>query len=166
MRIFLIGFMTAGKTTLGRQVAALLDWPFVDLDQRLEEREGRTIAEIFTADGEEAFRLIERQTLESLTESAADMVVACGGGLPCFFDNMDRLNQLGQTVYLRLEVEDLLQRIRHERTDRPLVRDLTTVELETFVRDLLQQREPYYLKAQFVLQGAQTPQNIIDQLSL
>ena len=80
MRIFLIGFMAAGKTTLGLELAAHLDWPFLDLDQLLEEREGRSIAEIFADDGEAPFRIAERETLESLTEMEGDAVIACGGG--------------------------------------------------------------------------------------
>ncbi len=164
MRIFLMGFMTAGKTTLGRELATFLEWPFVDLDERLETQEGRSIAEIFATEGEARFRQLERQTLESLTEQEGSAIVACGGGLPCFGDNLARMKELGKTVYLRLPVPELLHRIRRDRADRPLVRDLSLAELETFVRDLLQQREPYYLQADSVLQGPATVPKIVGLL--
>ena len=155
MIVFLIGFMTAGKTTLGKSLAQALDWPFVDLDVLLEEREGRTITEIFEQAGEAYFRAQERISLESLTEHEGPLIAACGGGLPCFGDNMERLNELGTTLYFHLPSEELIRRIRKDRADRPLVKSLSTEELKTFVNDLLAKREPYYLQAQFVLEPDQ-----------
>ncbi|MFK7920819.1 MAG: shikimate kinase [Bacteroidia bacterium] len=152
MRIYLIGFMTAGKTTLGRAYAEKLGWTFVDIDDQLVEREGKTIAEIFAEDGEEHFRLVERETLEATANQYREKVIfATGGGLPCFYDNVERLNQLGQTVYLSLPPEELLRRIRKDRADRPLVRDKTPAELAGFVNDLLAKRQQYYRQAQHTL---------------
>lgn len=158
MRIYLIGFMTAGKTTLGRAYAEAKGWAFVDIDEALVEREGKTIAEIFAEDGEEHFRLVERETLEATANQYREKVIfATGGGLPCFYDNVERLNQLGRTVYLALPPEELLRRIRKDRADRPLVRDKTPEELEDFVNDLLAERQQYYQQAQHTLtQSEQT----------
>ncbi|MEM6343675.1 MAG: shikimate kinase [Bacteroidota bacterium] len=152
MRIYLIGFMTAGKTTLGRAYAEKSGWTFVDIDEALIQREGKSIAEIFAEDGEEYFRLVERETLEATASQYPNKVVfATGGGLACFFDNIQRINHLGKSVYLQLPPEELLRRIRKDRADRPLVRDKTPEELEGFVRELLAQRQAFYQQAHHTL---------------
>jgi len=156
MRLYLIGFMTAGKTTLGRAYAEKMGWDFVDIDEALIAREGKSIAAIFAEDGEEHFRLVERETLEATASQYREKVVfATGGGLPCFYDNVERLNQLGSTIYLQLPPEELLRRIRKDRADRPLVKDKTPAELEGFVKELLSKRQHYYQQAHHTLNQEQ-----------
>ncbi len=165
MRIYLIGFMTAGKTTLGRAYAEKLGWTFVDIDEALIEREGKSIAEIFAEDGEEHFRLVERETLEATaTQYREKVVFATGGGLPCFYDNIERIKQLGKSVYLQLPPEELLRRIRKDRADRPLVRDKTPEELEDFVRNLLAHRQQFYQQAHHILSQEQQTIEALQEL--
>lgn len=156
MRIYLIGFMTAGKTTLGRQLAEDLGWNFVDLDEVIISREDKDISSIFAEEGEDYFRLVEREALEaSATKHRENVVFATGGGLPCFFDNMDRLQELGTSIYLQLPASELLRRIRKDRADRPLVRDKSPEELENFVKQLLAKRQDFYERANHILRPEQ-----------
>ncbi|MEL7529984.1 MAG: shikimate kinase [Bacteroidota bacterium] len=165
MRIYLIGFMTAGKTTLGRAFTEQSGWTFVDIDEALIEREGKSIAEIFAEDGEEHFRLVEREALEATASQYREKVVfATGGGLPCFYDNIERINQLGTSVYLQLPAEELLRRIRKDRADRPLVRDKTAEELESFVRNLLAKRQAFYQQAHHTLTQSQQTKEALEAL--
>ncbi|MEL6592032.1 MAG: shikimate kinase [Bacteroidota bacterium] len=160
MRIYLIGFMTAGKTTLGRQLAADIGWDFIDLDEVIISREGKDIASIFAEEGEDYFRLVEREALEaSATTHRSKVIFATGGGLPCFFDNMDRLQELGTSIYLQLPANELLRRIRKDRADRPLVRDKSPEELEDFVKQLLAKRQAFYERANHILRPEQ--QNLV-----
>ena len=112
MKIFLIGFMASGKTTIGREVARRTGWAFVDLDERIERREGRSVSAIFAERGEEAFRRMERECLEEACRADHNIIVATGGGVPCFFDNMERMNRAGITVYLKFPPAALKLRIQ------------------------------------------------------
>jgi len=148
--IFLIGFMCCGKTTTGKALAAALNYDFADTDNLIEERYGKTIAEIFTAEGEEKFRQYEREVLRDLLHRE-NLVVACGGGLPCFFDNMERMNACGATIYLKADAELLAQRIEKENnTHRPLLEGKTGLALRQHIESLLLEREKYYRLAQVV----------------
>ncbi len=102
MILFLVGYMGCGKSTIGRTVAHRLGVRFVDMDRRIEEAAGRTVAEIFAAEGEASFRAMERKFIEGLEGAGEDMVVATGGGAPCHGDNMDLMNRLGVTVYFKM----------------------------------------------------------------
>ena len=117
---FLIGYMGSGKTTLGRAVAARTGIRFIDLDDYIEEREGCSIKEIFASRGEDAFRAIERDALQEVSRMA-DTLVACGGGTPCFGDNMDLLNRCGLTVYLDAEDAPFMERVKSETGCTPVL---------------------------------------------
>jgi len=148
--IFLIGFMGCGKTTLGKQLAASLDYDFVDTDELIEKRFDTTISEIFLTEREEKFRQYERDILHDLLH-CEKLVVACGGGLPCFFDNMERMNACGTTIYLQAEVELLAQRIEKENNlHRPLLEGKTGLALKLHIESLLAVREKYYQQAHFI----------------
>jgi shikimate kinase len=148
--VFLIGFMACGKTTIGKQLAAMWEYDFADTDELIEERYGKTIAEIFAAEGEKKFRQYEREVLHSLLQRKK-LVVACGGGLPCFFDNMQQMNDCGATVYLKTETELLAQRIEKENNrQRPLLEGKTGLALRHHIELLLSAREKYYLQAQII----------------
>jgi shikimate kinase len=150
--IFLIGFMCCGKTTLGKQLVATLHRDFADTDNLIEEQCGKTIAEIFATEGEEKFRQYEREVLHNLLH-CENLVVACGGGLPCFFDNMERMNACGTTIYLKAEVALLAQRAAQENNHRrPLLEGKTGLELHRHIEALLAEREKYYLQAMKIAQ--------------
>lgn len=156
MLVFLIGFMGAGKTTLGTHYTRVHGGRFIDLDDWLVAQAGMSISDIFAKEGEAGFRRRERQALESL-EAFRDTatLVACGGGTPCFGDNMKWMRQHGQTVYLSLSPATLHQRLKHEQAQRPLIRDLSHNQLRTFVEELLEKRNPYYQQASIILNEGQ-----------
>ena len=152
MIIFLVGFMGSGKSTVGRQLSGRLGYSFIDMDQRLEAEHGMTINEIFEKLGEKAFREMENHLLEEMF-SLQDTVISTGGGLPCTGNNMDLINEKGVSIYLRMEPEALLHRLSRGKRRRPLIRDLSREELETFIREKLREREPVYLKAHHIISG-------------
>ena len=143
---FLIGYMGSGKTTLGRAVASRTGISFIDLDDFIEKREGCTVKEIFARRGEDAFRAIEREALAEVSRRP-DTLVACGGGTPCFGDNMELLNRCGLTVYLDAPHASLLSRLKEGRAKRPLIASLSDEELDSFIISQMQWREPFYSRA-------------------
>ncbi|HYH55934.1 MAG TPA: shikimate kinase [Anseongella sp.] len=151
VRIFLIGYMGAGKTTLGRPLAGRLDIPFVDLDQVIEEGEDKSITGLFEELGEETFREKERDYLQN-GKFPPDFVMATGGGAPCFFDNMAWMNREGLTVYLRADPREIARRLEHEREKRPLLRAVKKEELPLVIAERVMKREEYYLQAHIVLE--------------
>lgn len=149
-RIILIGYMGAGKTTVGRALAKELGLSFYDLDWYIENRRRKKIPQIFSEQGEEGFRQIEYNMLHEVAEFE-DVVLSCGGGTPCFFDNMDYMNQQAQVVYLRCEPEVLQAHLAMSRTERPLLKGKSETELIDFIREQLATRETYYNKARYQL---------------
>ena len=142
--------MGAGKTTMGRALAKELGLQFYDLDWYIENRRRKKVAQIFEEQGEEGFRLIERNMLHEVAEFE-DVVISCGGGTPCFFDNMDYMNQQGQVVYLRCQPEVLHGHLLMGKVERPLLKGKTPEELIAFIRQQLTVREPFYSKARYQL---------------
>ena len=149
-RIVLIGYMGSGKTTVGKALAKEIGLPFYDLDWYIESRMRKKVRQIFAERGEEGFRVIERNMLHEVAEFE-DVVISCGGGTPCFFDNMDYLNQQAQVVFLRCEPEVLKEHLLMGKGDRPLLKGKSAEELIGFIRQQLEYREPYYLKAKYTL---------------
>ena len=149
-RIILIGYMGAGKTTVGKALSKELGIPFYDLDWYIESRRRKTVPQIFAEVGEEGFRQIEYNMLHEVAEFE-DVIISCGGGTPCFFDNIDYMNQQGQVVYLRCEPEVLRGHLLMGKTERPLLKGKSPEELLGFIEQQLQQREPYYTKATYTL---------------
>ena len=150
IRIILIGYMGAGKTTVGKALAKELGVPFYDLDWYIESRMRKTVAQIFAEKGEEGFRKIEHSMLHEIAEFE-DVIVSCGGGTPCFFDNIDYMNQQGPVIYLKADPEVLYKHLVMSKNDRPLLRGKSSEELITFIREQLEKREPFYSKAQYTL---------------
>ena len=150
MRIFLIGFMGSGKTTVGRPLAKALGLRFVDMDHHITDTCHKTVGELFEALGEEGFRELERKTLAEL--SAQDgFVMATGGGAPCFFDNMEVMNRAGSTIYLKVSPEGLAARLRHGCDKRPLLRGRNDEELLEYIRTALAGREKFYTQARITV---------------
>ena len=146
MLIFLVGYMGCGKSTIGRTLAKQLGVRFLDMDTLLEQRCGKSVAEIFTETGETGFRQSEREVLAELT-SEREAIVATGGGAPCFFDNMETMNRAGLTVYFKMSPEKLAGRLEHGKAKRPLLRDKSEEELIGFIRENVAKREKYYMQA-------------------
>ena len=149
-RIVLIGYMGSGKTTVGKALAKEIGLPFYDLDWYIETRMRKKVSQIFAERGEEGFRQIERNMLHEVAEFE-DVVISCGGGTPCFFDNMDYLNQQAQVVYLRCEPEVLRMHLLMGKGDRPLLKGKTPEELVGYIREQLAYREQFYTKARYTL---------------
>ena len=130
IRIFLTGYMGAGKTTLGKAFAREMNVPFIDLDWYIEERFHKSIRELFTERGEASFRELERNMLHEVGEFE-DVVVSTGGGTPCFFDNMEYMNGCGQTVFLDVHPDILFRRLRVAKQQRPILQGKTDEDLRT-----------------------------------
>lgn len=149
-RIIIIGYMGAGKTTVGKALARELGLTFYDLDWYIEGRMRKTVPQIFAEKGEEGFRKIENAMLHEVAEFE-DIVLSCGGGTPCFFDNMEYLNWQGDTVYLKATPDVLYKHLKMGKTERPLLKNKTKEEMYRFIEEQLVQREPYYIKAKNVI---------------
>ncbi len=144
--IVLIGFMGSGKSTLGRRLAHRMNRSFVDLDQYVESKHQLSVSGIFEQFGENQFRLWEREALLEVLQQE-NAILAAGGGTPCFFDNMEQMNQHGLTVYLYLEPAVLLHRLVHTPNIRPAVKGMNREELASFVNQKLEERSPFYEQA-------------------
>ncbi len=161
MVIFLVGFMGCGKSTVARGLAEIAGWDFVDFDRVVCQRAGaEDVAEIFATRGEEEFRRLEREVIESLA-FAENAVVATGGGAPCVGDNMERLMALGTTVYLKMSPLALRDRLLHVRVVRPKIVGKNPEELLDYVTSLLAEREPYYSRARVVVDCDGIPSRVV-----
>ena len=164
---FLIGFMGSGKSTLGRAVKDAGQLPFIDLDDYIVVRAGKPIPTIFDEGGEALFRKLEVEALQSLIMAKPEkMLIACGGGTPCFGENMKLMNEAGQSFYLKTPLESIYQRLLPQKAERPLIRDLSDEELKEFIADLLEKRESYYLQAKFHLDPEQQHPDFIHNILL
>jgi shikimate kinase len=144
MKIFLIGFMGSGKTHWGKLLAAKLRLPFRDLDSVIVEKEGKSVAEIFEAKGEEYFRYQEKQTLEDIVAEEESFILSCGGGTPCFFNNIEFMKKSGKVIWLNTSIDVLKERLSKEQTSRPLIRDIDGHELRKYIIRKLSERRMYY----------------------
>lgn len=149
-RIILLGYMGAGKTTLGKVLARETGLQFFDLDSYIEDRFHKKVPQIFAEEGEERFRDIERRMLHEVAEFE-DVVISCGGGTPCFYDNMDYMNQQGETFFLKAEPHVIQAHLKMGKTVRPLIQGKSSEELDSFIRESLSTREPYYMKAKHTI---------------
>ena len=149
-RIILIGYMGAGKTTVGKALSKAMGLQFYDLDWYIESRMRKTVPQIFAERGEEGFRLIEHNMLHEVAEFE-DVIVSCGGGTPCFFDNMDYMNGQGDVIYLKADPEVLYKHLLMGKTERPLLKNKTPEQLIAFIKEQLEKREPFHTKAKHVL---------------
>ena len=144
--------MGSGKTSIGKKLANLLHFDFFDTDAEIERHVGKTALQIFETDGESFFREKEQSVITELSQKT-NVVVSVGGGSPCFFDNMQRMNQAGLTIYLQATPKMLKQRVIKRKHQRPLLKDIPDEELEPYIARLLQQREPDYQKCQITVEA-------------
>lgn len=148
----MVGYAGSGKSSLAKRLSKALGVGYVDTDTLVEQSVGATVADIFHYEGEEYFRRAERGVLESLVAEGYNGIVATGGGLPTWRDNMERLNGMGTTIYLQRSPEQILSRLSaYGREKRPMFRGKSDEELLQFMREHIAEREPYYAKANVVV---------------
>lgn len=149
-RIILIGYMGSGKTTVGKALSKETGMMFYDLDWYIESRMRKTVAQIFAEKGEEGFRKIEYNMLHEVAEFE-NVIISCGGGTPCFFDNIDYINQQGEVVYLKATPEVLYRHLLMGKVERPLIKNKTSEELIAYITEQVAKREEFYNKARYTL---------------
>jgi len=145
--------MGSGKTTLAKKLAKKLNQPFVDLDIEIESRENLTIDQIFELKGENYFRSLEKEVLNDTVIKEVQFVMSVGGGTPCFFNNMEFINQSGTSIYLKYNAGILTSRLINAKVKRPLIVGLNESELKVFISNKLAERETHYNKSKFVVEG-------------
>jgi len=153
MTFFLIGFMGSGKTHWGKIWALKYGFTFIDLDEIIEKKEGKTIAAIFEINGEDYFREIETRALRSLGK-IENSIIACGGGTPCFNENLQWMNGEGTTIYLSTSPHEILNRVLEEQNKRPLIKTMNQAELLFFIEQKLKERSAFYNAANLILSTA------------
>lgn len=149
-KVILIGYMGSGKTTLGKKLARELKVPFIDSDEQITAKFSKTIPQIFSEEGEKAFRRKESDFIETLM-SESEFVLSTGGGLPCFNSNMEVLNRLGCTIYLKNTSEALAERLMISKNERPLIQGMSKEKMMLFIDENIEKREVYYNQARIIL---------------
>ena len=144
--------MGSGKSTIGRKLAQYLQYSFIDLDRLITNKAGMSIAEYFQKHGEDKFRELERDVLQQ-TDFPPNAIIATGGGVPCYFNNMEWMISEGKVVYLYMEPKALAHRLKYSKTERPLIQGLNPEELVDFISQKLSEREDYYRKAHLIVSG-------------
>ena len=147
--LYLIGFMGVGKTTIGKQIAALNKVVFIDTDSQIEKETSKSVKEIFETDGEIAFRKLETDTIRSINRKA---IIACGGGLPAHNNNIEYLKHKGIVIYLKASTETLIKRLEKNKNKRPLISNLTNEKRLEFIRKILKERERSYKQADYTIE--------------
>lgn len=151
---------------MGRALSASLNLMFIDLDTFLEERYFKSIPQIFAEEGEESFRRKERKVLEEVA-AFDNVIVATGGGAPCFFDNMELMNNSGFCIFLDVEIDSLVTRLLRAKTERPLIKGKSPDELRLFIEGMMQKRRPFYEKARYILKGKDIlPEQVLELVRL
>lgn len=164
MRIYLIGYSYSGKTTLGRQLAKLLNYQFFDTDKAIELKYHTSISTFFSHYGEQAFRIIEKQILLS-TKELDNVVVSTGGGTPCNDANIQFILDSGTAIYLQMSVDEIMQRIATTRRSRPLLKDKTHDEVRQYITAQMKQRLPYYTQAGITIPAFNaTAEQLLEQI--
>lgn len=168
MKLFLTGYMGSGKSRTGIELARQLSLTFVDLDEQIVQMQGKEISEIFDEKGELFFRKLETEVLKDVLEEGGSLVIALGGGTPCYGNNLDLIKQDGnsRTIYLKASVDYLTERLFLEKDSRPVISHLDQKEdLEDFIRKHLFERSYYYLQADHIVNvEGKTPESIAAEI--
>lgn len=151
-RIFLVGYMGSGKTTIGRELSKKLGFEFIDTDIYIENRFHKTINEIFATMGEEKFRQIETNILKEVSDFE-NVIIAAGGGTPCFNNNMEIMKEKGIVIFLNPDLDELTYRLNLVKATRPLIKDKTEAEMRGFIEKMLPARLPFYTQAHITTSG-------------
>ena len=155
-RVFLIGYMGCGKSTIGRYIAKDMGWRFIDMDDYVEKQIGCSISQFFADKGEDEFRKAEAQALKDLA-AEHNAIIATGGGAPCHFDNIAVMRAAGLTIYIKVEPQVLAARLKDAKNQRPLLAGKSDDELLDFISSQLKNREPFYSKAEMSVDGDRLP---------
>ncbi len=161
--VYIIGFMGSGKSTAGKKLAATMGWSFIDLDKKVEERIGKTIPQVFSEFGEDYFRKIETEVLRSMRYQKK-AIISTGGGAPCHSENMEFMLDTGLTVYLRLTPVQLRNRLSAAKGERPLIKNLGSEDLLSFIENKLHVREECYSRAEIQIDGFEIDYNLLNSL--
>ncbi len=156
--------MGSGKSHWAKALSERLNLPSFDLDEQIVNAEGRTVNEIFEQEGEEAFRLKEKDLLHIITESHGSFIMACGGGTPCYFNNIEYMNQSGTTVWLNTPINTIVERLLTDKAARPLLRDLPDSQMKSFITRKFSDRRIYYEQAQIRLDHEPTIEEFIEKV--
>ena len=162
-RIFLVGYMGSGKTTTGKRLSKKYGLDFVDLDHYIESRYFKTVSQLFEEKGEDGFREIERELLREVVDFE-NVIISTGGGTACFFDNMELMNQKGETVYLKASAADLSAYLSAASKERPLLAQKSKEELFDFISGMLKKREPFYSQAKHTVDARDISDELFDSL--
>lgn len=164
MKIYLIGYMGSGKSTVGKLLAELMKLDFIDFDRYLEKEEGKSIENIFDMAGEDKFRDLEHEYLKKLLP-IKNVIVSLGGGTPCFHNNMELINNSGTSVYLEMDADTLVKRLSKAKNKRPLIRGLNETELKYFIGTNLEKRQAVYKQAHVIINSSQeSPEELVEKI--
>lgn len=163
-KIFLIGFMGSGKTTVGKLLSHKMGFEFCDTDDIIVQNEKKSIAEIFKTEGESVFRELEENVIRQLEENKDDLVIATGGGLPCFNDLMDEINESGTTIYLKCNEEVIFDRLKNDTDKRPLLEKGSLTATYQFIRQKLNARAGTYESAHIIVDGNGKPEKVVAEI--
>jgi len=164
VRIFIVGFKSSGKTTFGRELAKRMQMDFIDLDEKIEEKFGMSIPELYKREGEDSFRKEESRILKELAVTD-NIVMSTGGGAACHSGNMSFMEKCGETVYLKADDETLAVRLMKVAHERPVIKGRTREEINDYISEIREKCEHYYMRAKYVLEEKDlSAENLIDQL--
>lgn len=164
MRIFLIGYMGAGKSTVGKIVARKLKMNFIDFDNYIETKEQKTISDIFSTEGEEKFRILEKKYLQDMI-TKDNVVISLGGGTPCFNNNMATIKQNGISIYIEMTSDALVKRLIGSPKKRPLIRKMNETELKSFIEENMKKRSIFYRQSNHIIKyKMQTPEELATEI--
>ncbi len=164
MKIFLIGFMGSGKTHWGKLLAAKLRLSFRDLDTVIVEKENKPVADIFAEKGEEYFRYQEKKMLEEIVAEETSFILSCGGGTPCFFNNIEFMKKNGKVIWLNTSIDVLKERLLKEQKSRPLIREIDDSDLRRYIVRKLSERRMYYQQAVVTVNEVNIPMEVMTRL--
>jgi len=153
MRVFLVGFMASGKSTVGKKLANRLGLPFVDLDALIEEKYNATIRSIIYNEGQDVFREKERDALDFVINEYKSAVISTGGGTPYYFNNMEKMQKSGETIYIEVDIPTLVDRLLNSKKDRPLIWGKSKADLTVYAKELFERRQELYNKAKYKING-------------
>lgn len=157
--------MGCGKTHWGKLLSQKLNVPFFDLDEKIVEQAGKSIGSIFESEGEEHFRVLEKDILHMLSESHESFVMATGGGTPCFFNNIDYLKRQGTVVWINCSTDCLYNRLRKEKAQRPLISDIPDQQLKSYIVKKYSSRKIFYQQATVILpEEVITLENLVNKI--
>jgi|ERR1051326_9169529 shikimate kinase len=164
MKIFLLGYMGSGKSTIGKELAEKLKMDFIDFDTYIETKEKKSVSEIFEKEGEEKFRELEKKHLNEIIKKD-NAVISLGGGTPCFNNNIETINKNGISIYLQMSVNALVKRLINAKRKRPLIKEMNEVDLKFFIATNLEKRISFYNQAKYIiLSDKKSPEAISEEI--